>query len=928
MLVLGASNVGKSELKHQISGIEYLPTTMKAAGGSLSLLLSAEPDIETAGALAGMDPALACAVLRMANAVEGGSVPETLVLWEAVDRVGLQGLQRAALDVSKASLSVQGYQRYLERHFQHALTCATCAAKTASHTGMVPAEEAYVAGLLHDIGRLALVASMPEDYCAFWDSGEGPDIDRLERTEFGADHALVGKWLAERWSFPRQLSQAIWFHHLPPGSLLGNLPVVPLVSVVGFANAMSHWILDDIPGFSSAWHKRVRVHGERLDLDYGSIQSLREQTRNAVNERLRLFEREEKKNSSTVGHGRDSISSVADTAEGEAAVPLTTELKWLQSLNRLNTTLRPRQSLEEVLGLIVATAREGLEASPGMCCAFDETNRNLTGMTWDALDCAPQSFSIPLSPSTQEELDEVEILALEALEQLGIGMGEKGWRGSERTKPELRDGILILPMVADGVTRGLILFEADARGALDHLFDEGMLIAFSSACGAVLARYHAYAELRELSEELAETIARKAADAPGTESDGMTNFAVGVAHALQRRLNVLANQAHLLLRRVHTPEETRAVEAILEQNHSLGKLMSDLMAFARPGSPGISPTVVNYILHGMVSTLSDRLRAKGITIIEDYEEGLPRVTVDRHQLEHALLNLIVNAEQAMAQTGGTLTLRTSASEDRRTIQIWVEDSGPGIPEKHAEAVFDPFVSLKDEAPGTGLGLAVCRAIVRKHGGDVRLVQPGMSGAVFEVSLPVERETAPATHVPAPAITLDQKEATAVREGAPEEEGAPTTEKTPEETSRQAREAITQRQVRETPFEEPGTPSTPSLLLIDENEITREVLKEALRNRGFTVIAAQDAVRAMQALAAAFFDVVLLDFELNDVSGASMLKEIQNIRPGIPIVAMTVDTNPVLIQAVLKQGARACLVKPFAFHELLNEVEDIVGIHNN
>jgi CheY-like chemotaxis protein len=136
------------------------------------------------------------------------------------------------------------------------------------------------------------------------------------------------------------------------------------------------------------------------------------------------------------------------------------------------------------------------------------------------------------------------------------------------------------------------------------------------------------------------------------------------------------------------------------------------------------------------------------------------------------------------------------------------------------------------------------------------------------------------------------------------------------------------QRRATPFEEPEAPPIPSLLLIDENETTREVLKETLRNRGFSVIAAQDAVRAMQAVAAAIFDAVLLDFELKDVHGPNMLTEIHNIRPGIPVIVMTADNSPAVIQSALERGARACLSKPFALHELLNEVEDAVGIHNN
>ncbi|HQM48956.1 MAG TPA: HDOD domain-containing protein [Candidatus Hydrogenedentes bacterium] len=923
--------MSKPELKQMIAGIDHLPTTMKAAGRALSVLFSSRPDIETAGALAGMDPALACCVLRMANTPASAAASETVLLRDAVRKAGIEGLRRAVLGATSASLPLQPYQSHIEHHLRHALTCATCAAKTASYTGIVPADEAYVAGLLHDIGRLAMVTVMPEDYCAFLESSDAANMEPREKNEFDADHALAGKWLAERWALPRQVSQAIWFHHLPPGTLLGNRGLISLVSVVGFANAMSHWILGGVPEPTVVFHKEVRARAVRLGLDYASIESLHQQTCVAVEQRLAILESDTGGGPAPVEERSKAAASFTFTqtdANAENA-SLKKEIKWLQTLSRLNTSLRPSQTFNEVLGLIAAAVRECLEAAPGMCCAFDERNRYLTGMTWDLPDSPPQSFRIPMSPTTEEELDEVEILALEALDQLGIGMGENGWRGAERFEPELKDGILMLPLVADGVTHGQVMFETPVEKLEDYSWDKFKLMAFAGACGAVIARHHAYDELRELSEELAEAIARTASSGPGAQADGMTEFAVGVSHALQRPLNVIANQAHLLLRRTHTPEENRAAEAILEQDRALGKLVSDLMAFARPGTPTAAPTVVNYILHKVMSTLSDRLAAKGITVVEDYEDGLPRVNADKHQLEHAILNLIVNAEMAMSQTGGQLRIETAAGQDRKSIYIRVEDTGPGIPKKYAEAIFEPFVSLREDVPGTGLGLAVCRAIVRKHGGELRLAPVVGAGAAFEITLPVEREGAGAPAAPAPVMISDRKESTARRETpSGQEDAAPQRQKPPSPAPEPPKPAPEVKRARETPFEDPEAPPMPSLLLIDENETTREVLKETLRNRGFSVIAAQDAVRAMQAVAAALFDVVLLDFELKDVPGPNMLTEIQNIRPGIPVIVVTADNHPRTVESALKRGARACLVKPFALHELLHEVEDIAGIHNN
>ncbi len=919
--------MGKSELRHLIAGIDHLPATMKVVGRALSVLFDASPDMETAGALFAIDPALASCALRMANLPGADrATPETILLRDAVHAMGHENLRRAVLGVTLTSLPVQSCQRHLEHLQRHALACATCAAKTAAYTRLVSAGEAYLAGLLHDLGRLALIAAMPDEYCAFLENNEPAGLDRLERAAFNVDHALVGKWIAERWALPRHLSQAIWFHHLPPGTLLGDRPIVHLVAIVGFANAMSSWLVDGGDKPSPAHQQDLQAHAAHLGLERADIQSLREQSRDAMNQRLVLLESSAGGGATAFQELQKAASQVTFPGRSDSAesLSLKKELKWLQALNRLNTSLRPSQSLSEVLALIVATVREGLDAAPGMCCAFDEGNRHLVGMTWDQAEAAPQQFRIPLSPSTQQELDEVELLALEALDELGIGMSENGWRGAERAEPVLHEGILMLPMVADGATRGQIMFETESQKIENHSWDGFKLMAFAGACGAVLARHHAYGELRELSEDLADAIARNAGTQSAGNEDHLAEFAIGASHALQRPLNIVASQAQQLLRRMRSPEETSAVESILEQNRALTKLVNDLMAFARPGLSVPAPTVVNYVLHRLVTTVSDRLEAKGITIVEEYEEGLPRVDADKQQLEQALLNLIVNGEQAMDETGGQLLLKTSASADRSRVHIVVQDTGPGISVRHAESIFEPFVSQREGVSGTGLGLAVCRAVVNKHGGEIRLLNPDEAGAAFEITLPVEWE--PATEAPArtPDVTSVRAAKTTPLEKKPAaEKSSPRPEQAPESPP-----SPKPYETKMSPFEEPGAPPLPSLLLIDENETTREVLKETLRNRGFSVIAAQNAVRAMQAIAATLFDAVLLDFELRDVHGPNMLTEIHNIRPGVPVIVMTADTNPRTAQSALERGARACLAKPFALHELLHEVEGAVGIHDN
>src|SRR5207302_448684 len=117
---------------------------------------------------------------------------------------------------------------------------------------------------------------------------------------------------------------------------------------------------------------------------------------------------------------------------------------------------------------------------------------------------------------------------------------------------------------------------------------------------------------------------------------------------------------------------------------------------------------------------------------------LPQVFADGHQVQQVLLNLVINAEQAMlaANGRGTLVVRTWHDADQECIILEVNDDGPGIPEEVQPKIFDPFFTTKDVGKGTGLGLTVAYAIVQEHGGRIRLESRPNAGASFYVELPV------------------------------------------------------------------------------------------------------------------------------------------------------------------------------------------------
>src|SRR5205823_8436630 len=135
--------------------------------------------------------------------------------------------------------------------------------------------------------------------------------------------------------------------------------------------------------------------------------------------------------------------------------------------------------------------------------------------------------------------------------------------------------------------------------------------------------------------------------------------------------------------------------------------------------------------------------------IDALAAGLPQVFADGHQIQQVLLNLVINAEQAMvsAHVRGVLVVRTWHDADQESVILEINDDGPGISDELQPKIFDPFFTTKEVGKGTGLGLTVAYAIVQEHGGRIRLESRPDTGASFYVELPVtgaKLSTAPAT----------------------------------------------------------------------------------------------------------------------------------------------------------------------------------------
>ena len=263
--------------------------------------------------------------------------------------------------------------------------------------------------------------------------------------------------------------------------------------------------------------------------------------------------------------------------------------------------------------------------------------------------------------------------------------------------------------------------------------------------------------MRQMSDELAATNGRlvatvdrlKATQAQLLQAEKLSaigQLVAGVAHELNNPLTSVIGYAQLLqeeLRETREGEAPRAgpdiardLRRIAEESERAARIVRNLLAFARRQSAARAEQDIADVMNRVLSLRAYEFRLKAIELDTDFEPGLPPVLGDGGQMQQALLNLLLNAEQAM-RSGPVRRIHVGARyvADSGAVELFIADSGHGIPDENLRRIFDPFFTTREVGEGTGLGLSICYGIVRDHGGQISVESRVGQGTTFKMLLP-------------------------------------------------------------------------------------------------------------------------------------------------------------------------------------------------
>lgn len=347
----------------------------------------------------------------------------------------------------------------------------------------------------------------------------------------------------------------------------------------------------------------------------------------------------------------------------------------------------------------------------------------------------------------------------------------------------------------------------------------------------------------------------------------------GVAHELNNPLSIVLGQATMLREEIGTvagmaSATARAVkiEAAAER---CARVVRSFLAIARQRKAETKAVAIVPLLEGSIDLMLHGLQTNGIAVTRDYADGIADAFADPDQVQNIVVNLLVNAMQALEEVDGhrEIRIRAHAAPGDR-MRIVVADSGPGIAREVAQRIFDPFFTTKPQGVGTGIGLSISRGLAEAQGGALALVASPLGGAAFELTLPLAA-------------------ADAVAEGtAPGIGDAPT----------------------------PGGETRRAIVVDDEAEIA-VLLAEALARAGYRCDVATSG-REGQALIAAnanAYDAVVCDLRMPDIDGPALFRWMQAHHPVLVdrTLFVTGDALGPAAGRFLAESGRPVLEKPFS-----------------
>jgi len=880
----GFEFAGAPDVDEVLRRIDELPAPPAVAARVLSLALEDGADFHDLARLIESDQSLTLKVLRQANSLVYGLRGKVASLEQALTVLGLAALRQVVLGIvirEHLLVDPKSGDPLLKDLWRHALTAAVAGRLLAEAVRPELAGEAFAAGMVHDCGQLALLSALGpeyEDLLTRRAAGEGVLLD-MEIARLGLDHVLAGKRLADRFGLPQALADAAWLHHQPVDALLSLNGNRDLMLITALANRLAHEVAGD-PGSEEVAAGRDAL-ASALGLDAAKLDAVRAGVGAGFAERASLFDLE-----ADAAHfyfralqqaNRALVRSNAELTRREA------ELERIRAAQAAVLAAGPElglaRSREEIFSAVARAVTERLGCPGGLAYVVDAEAAVLHGLAWGKgrqpirLGLDPDLNPLPADLAALPE--NLRLVLAGYLNRIPGLAGDTA--GGEAAAPQFVKPYWAAAMLADGGFAGEVLALPPDKSGDFGPAEIAALSQLAALAAAAAGRLEHQARAEARAESLAAALRKlkrmnqKLLQAERLAAVGQ--LAAGAAHEINNPLAIVYARAQLL--ELKEPDESRkkSLRQMMEQIERITSILGSLMDFARPASPRFEPTDLGAVLEKTLALVRGSLEKANIAVDLKIAPGLAPVRADGRQLEQVFLNLLLNAEHAMeAKEGGSLTLSVGPAKDPGFAQAVVRDTGSGISKENLSRIFDPFFTTKEEGKGTGLGLSTSYGIIAGHSGELAVDSEEGQWTEVRVVLPLD--------------SLAAKDEAGGGKPAP-------------------------------------APTPRTVLVVDDEEHIREILRESLEAAGYPAETASDGQEALRRLAKGRYRLMLLDIRMPSRSGLSLLSAIRGKVGRMPVIVLTGMAGPEELAEAKALGAARCVSKPFQIESLLALVREVL-----
>ncbi len=692
-------------------------------------------------AIISKDPVISCKVLQLVNSAYYSFRYSFTNIDQAVVYLGANTIKNLAVTMSVHQVfglkSLAGQKKFNSKVFwYHSLLCATLARRLAQKMGYGNIDEPYLAGLLHDIGRLILVATFPTEHeTILAKTKDKQNTLWAEKQLLGVTHGETGGWLMEKWRLDSMLADAIRYHHEPPDRIKEAFPLVRIIYTanllcqkddvseqkyadVELLTGLNHAAIEEIVGGAEEEVEEIAFNLEiKVQKPHDSRQS---SVRN-------------NKSSPDGSHEIDTgaqagISSAIDNAAEQEELlqqALTARVKSVSLVSSFLENLAHAGDTEEIIAAGEQAMGVFFAIEKVLFFLPDNNDILLKGRTSpvNSLYQASRGLTLTIQKSTS--------LIVKTYHQMAgtimrVDTPTENLADQQILKMLADDSVLVVPLIADKKPAGVVLL-----GLSDE--EKSLSKADHKLLQVVIHQVALCLQMDRMKEQ-------KAAELNAARIAAVSMTARKVAHEINNPLGIISN--YITSMKLKNPADAtmhNELTVINEEIQRISSLIRQLDIFSKDPGFHFEEIDVNATIEGIIQLLNATHLKEPQTVISFVPDTtLSSIVTSKNAIKQILINLCKNAAEAM-HDGGRITVQTrqpdpASSTGQHGIEILVTDTGPGLPDAVRKKLYNPFVTTKQDGH-SGLGLSIVHKTVMDLDGKISCSSDPMNGTCFAVFLP-------------------------------------------------------------------------------------------------------------------------------------------------------------------------------------------------